>query len=149
MKEPLPILKPSVKTMVGNFHNIGTMGCGCLFLGGWDYSWRMISLFKVETCEHFNLSSRMGSNLSHLAEVSEFLTPATSSNFWGLACPGHCGPPFGVLCCWLLGVCFSLLLGLLLTLWICGGSCFTLACQAYPPSSTDQGSNHSPSGLFA
>ena len=106
MKEPLPILKPSVKTMVGNFHNIGTMRWGYLFLGEWDYTWRTISLFNVEACEHFNLSSRMGSNLSHLAEVSEFLTRATSSNFWGLACPGHCGPPFGVLCCWLLGVCF-------------------------------------------
>lgn len=46
------------------------------------------------------------------------------------------------------GFASSLLLGLLLTLWICGGSCFTLACQAYPPSSTDQGSNHSPSGLW-
>lgn len=82
--------------------------------------------FKVETCEPFSLSSRMGSNLSHLAEVSEFLTRATSSNFWGLACPGHCGPPsWGALllafCAgWSSGLAFALLLGILITLWIFG-----------------------------
>ena len=84
----------------------------------------------------------MGSRFAIVAELGELLGKAVSSNFWGISCPAHCGPPSS----WGLGLSFiagfstgiaaTSIFFLIIGLWILGLSPVPSCNPRFPGSFT-------------